>query len=212
MPTPRAFITYRDLYDRRPSAEELHELLKGLNAFNTVLLLTRLNTMFRHASVSPEKRDSTSFQMFFGQHFLDTETQQRLQQRFGAQNAVHRPLCYPLQLLALIKLSLVVCEGGDDARPDISDVCRHRLGTACLMMGDLFLSPEEFRNINEGAPDDRRRQLMVQFIPQFEIDNPTKLRNLLFRSYAMYRIAFARPELTRQDHERVWRTRHCERV
>jgi hypothetical protein len=60
MPTPRAFITYRDLYDRRPSAEELQELLKGLNAFNTVLLLTRLSTMFRHASVSVAKQDSTS--------------------------------------------------------------------------------------------------------------------------------------------------------
>ncbi len=63
------------------------------------------------------------------------------------------------------------------------------------MMGDLFLSPEELRNINEGAPDDRRKQLMVQFIPQFEIDNPTKLRNLLFRSYAMYRIALQDPIL-----------------
>jgi len=195
MPTPRAFITYRDLYDRRPTAEELHELLRGLNAFNTVLLLTRLNTMFRHASVSLVEQDSASLQMFFGQHFLDAETRQRLQQRFGAQNAAHRPLCYPLQLLAMIRLSLVFCEGADDARPDISDAHRHRLGAACLMMGDLFLSPEEFRNINEGAPDDRRKQLMVQFIPQFEIDNPTRLRNLLFRSYAMYRIVLQDPIL-----------------
>jgi hypothetical protein len=92
MPTPRPFITYRDLYDRRPGAEEMHKLLRGLNSFNTVLLLTRLNTMFRHASVSPVKQDSTSFQMFFGQHFLDEETLQRLQQRFGTQNAVYRPL------------------------------------------------------------------------------------------------------------------------
>src|SRR5258707_1247349 len=128
MPVAKVYITYSELYDRRPSADELHALLKGLDAFNTVVFLSRMNTMLRHAALSPNKQDSGSFQRWFAMVFFDEETKQRIEKRFGRENADRRPICHPLQLLNMIKLSLVLCEGGAEARPDMSDVHRYILG------------------------------------------------------------------------------------
>lgn len=195
MPIAKIFITYTELYDRRPSVQELHALLKDLNAFNTVIFLSRMNTMLRHAALSPNKKDSGSFQKWFAMVFFDEETKGRIEKRFGRENTDRRPICHPLQLLNMIKLSLVFCEGGADARPDTSDFHRHNLGIACLMMNDLFVTPEEVQNINVGTHDERRKQLMVQSLAQIELGNPTDLRNLLFRSYVMYRVALRDPKL-----------------
>ena len=189
VPIAKVYITYHELYDRLPNEEELHGLLKGLNAFHTVVLLCRLNTMLRHSVLSPNKQDSVSFQRWFATHFTDEETKRRIESRFGSQNPDRRPLCHPLQLLNMIRLSLVLSEGEVDAKPDVSETHRHKLGIACLMMNDLFVSPREVENISEGTHDERRKQLMVQSLASIEVGNPTELRNLLFRSYVMYRVA-----------------------
>jgi hypothetical protein len=189
MPTAKVYITYSELYDRRPTADEMHALLKGLNAFHTIVFLSRMSTMLRHAALSPNQQDVGSFQRWFAMVFFDEETKVRIEGRFGREQADRRPTCHPLQLLNMIKLSCLYCEGSDDARVDTSDRHRHDLGTACLMMNDLFVTPEEVQDINVGPHDERRKQLMVQSLAQIELGNPTSLRNLLFRSYAMYRIA-----------------------
>jgi hypothetical protein len=195
MPVAKVYITYSELYDRRPTAEEMHALLKGLNAFHTVVFLSRICTMLRHAALSLNKQDAGSFQRWFAMVFFDDETKGRIEKRFGSEQADRRPICHPLQLLNMIKLSSLFCEGGEDSRADISEFQRHNLGTACLMMNDLFVTPEEVQDINLGTHDERRKQLMVQSLAQIELGNPTSLRNLLFRSYAMYRIVLQDPVL-----------------
>jgi hypothetical protein len=198
MPTAKVYITYSELYDRRPSADELCELLRGLNSFHTVVLLLRVSTMLRHAAISPNKQDGESFQLWFAGAFLDQDTKLRIEGRFGRQNADHRPICHPLQLLNIIKLTLAFSEGGEDARPDQSEAHRHKLGAAFLIMSDLLVTPVEVQNISAGTHDERRRQLMVQSLAPIELSNPTRLRNLLFRSYAMYRVALQDPTLLAQ--------------
>lgn len=42
MPKPGTFLTYRELFDHLPTKEELANTIKGLNAFNTVILTARL--------------------------------------------------------------------------------------------------------------------------------------------------------------------------
>jgi hypothetical protein len=189
MPTARIYIRYSDLYDCRPNADQLRELLRGLNAFSTVLLLSRVSTMLRHAALSPNKQDSGSLQRWFAMAFLDKDTKMRIERRFGSQNAAHRPVCHSLQLLNIIRLALIYSEGDEAARPDQSDDHTHKLGTACLIMNDLLVTAEEVQNISAGTHDERRMQLMVQSLAPIELDNPTPLRNLLFRSYVMYRVA-----------------------
>jgi hypothetical protein len=198
MPKPATYLTYRELFDRLPTKQELVNVIKGLNAFNTVLLTARLSAMFRHSTWSQNPLDEKAlekFQCWFAATFLDMETKQRLESRFGAQNPARRPVFHPLQSLNLMRLALALAEGDEIARPDTSELSRHQLGTACLMVSDLFLSAEEQQNLKTGSVDDRRKQLMLQFLASLEISNPTPLRNLLFRSYATYRIVLRDPEL-----------------
>src|SRR5580704_423340 len=198
MPKPATYFTFRELFDRLPTKEELVSIVKGLNAFNTVLLTARLSTMFRHSTWSKNPQDAKAlekFQYWFAAAFLDTETKQRLEARFGAENPARRPVFHPLQSLNVMRLALALADGDESARPDTSELSRHQLGAACLMVSDLFLSEEELQNLKTGTVDDRRKQLMLQWLASLEISNPTPLRNLLFRSYATYRIVLQDPGL-----------------
>jgi hypothetical protein len=68
---------------------------KGLNGFNTVLLTARLSAMFRHSTWTQNPKDAKAlekFQYWFASAFLDLETKQRLESRFGAQNPARRPV------------------------------------------------------------------------------------------------------------------------
>lgn len=198
MPKPAVYITYHDLFDRLPTKEELGSIIKGLNAFNTVLLTARLSATFRHASWSRNPQDAKAlekFQYWFAAAFLDIDTKQRIESRIGAQNPVLRPVFHPLQFLNVMRLALASADGDENARPDTSELHRNQLGIACLMVSDLFLNEKEQQNLKTGSDDDKRKQLMLQFLAQWEISNPTPLRNLLFRSYATYRIVLREPEL-----------------
>lgn len=192
------YFTYRELFDRLPSKEELDSLIKGLNAFNTVLLTARLNTMLRHATSSRNPQDTKAyenFQFWFAAAFLDADTKQRLESRFGEENLTRRPVFHPMQFLNIMRLALALADGDESARPDTSELHSHQLGAACLMVNDLFLTEEEQQNLKVGSIDDRRKQLMLQSLASLETSNPTPVRNLFFRSYATYRIVLLDPEL-----------------
>src|SRR5258708_1764058 len=100
---PAIYITYRELFDRLPTTQELKTIVKGLNAFQTVLLTARLNTLFRHSASSVNPLDANapqSFQYWFATTFFDFATRSLLEKRFGLQNPVRRPGCHPLQFLS----------------------------------------------------------------------------------------------------------------
>jgi len=192
------YFTYRELFDRLPTKEELDGIIKGLNAFNTVLLTARLNTMLRHATWSRNPQDKKAFenfQLWFAAAFLDMDTKQRLESRFGNQDLTRRPVFHPMQFLNIMRLALDLADGDENAKPDTSELHSHQLGAACLMVNDLFLSEEEQQNLKTGSIDDRRKQLMLQSLASLEISNPTPVRNLFFRSYATYRIVLRDPKL-----------------
>ncbi|MGC0777451.1 MAG: hypothetical protein WCD68_09615, partial [Candidatus Acidiferrum sp.] len=190
---PAEYITYRELFDRLPTTTEVTDIFAGLNAFSTVLLASRLNTMFRQSISSENDRELAEFQEWFAAAFFDNDTRQRLAARFATQDPERRPVCHPQQLLNVIRLALVSGEGKEDARPDISETHRHQLGTACLMISDLLVTQAEGKEIQTGTADERRMKLMTYMLAALEISKPTPFRNLLFRSYATYKIALHDP-------------------
>lgn len=177
MPKPTPYIRYRELFDRQPTKKELIGIITGLNGFHTVLLTARLSAMFRHATWTQNPQDAKAlerFEYWFAAAFLDTDTKQRLELRVGAQNPARRPVFYPLQFLNVMRLALALADGDENARPDTSELHRNQLGTACLMVSDLFLSEEEQQNLKTGSVDDRRKQLMLQSLASLEISNPRR--------------------------------------
>ena len=99
------------------------------------------------------------FEQWFAAAFFDSETRQRLAARFANQNPERRPACHPHQLLSVIRLALVYGGGNEEARPDISEIHRHQLGTACLMISDLFVTQAEEGEIRAGTVDERRHEV-----------------------------------------------------
>src|ERR1700685_196992 len=198
MPARSGYVTFSELFDRQPTKEELNDTLKGLSAFNTVLLTSRLNTMLWHSMLSQNPQDTNSisdFQSWFAENLFDDDTQQRIRARLGARDPELRRVCIPLQLLNIIRLALSIAEGDDKARPDSSQPHTYQLGAASLMVNDLLVTPEEKENLKKGSKDDRRKQLMLQLLAPTEVSKPTPLRNLFFRSYATYRIVLRDPLL-----------------
>jgi hypothetical protein len=192
---PAKYITYRELFDRQPTTAEPAGIIAGLNAFSTVLLASRLNIMFRQSVSSEDDRKIANFQEWFAAAFFDQDTRQRLGLRFATQDPKRRPVCHPQQLMNVIRLALFSGEGKEDARPDISETHRHQLGTACLMISDLLVTQAEGKEIQTGTTDEQRRKLMTYMLAALEISKPTPFRNLLFRSYATYKIALQDPQL-----------------
>jgi len=185
---PAEYITYRELFDERPTKEAVEDIIKNLSAIRTFQLASRLNTMFRHAA-DGDAQEFANFQHWFVSVFLDGETRNRLIARFGEAKPSRRPVCHPQQLLSLIRLAVAIGEGDEEASPDGPEHHRHRFGTACLMISDLFFSADEQAELAVGSIDDRLRKVMTQMLPALEISNPTPYRNLLFRSYGIYRVA-----------------------
>jgi hypothetical protein len=194
------YITFSELFQRHPSREELVDILKKLSAITSVMFALRINNIFRfctgrHASEMPK------FQLWFAQEYLDPDTRGRLLASFGAANASSRPLCHPLQLFYLAKLASNVGRDDETARNESLDVHRSKIGTACLMINDLFSSPEERASLTTGSRDDRARELMVQMLAPGELSNPTPIRNLFIRAYVTYEICLKQPELVEHIRE-----------
>lgn len=183
MPSGGPYIRFSDLYDRKPSSEEVVDLIEDLDCLHTVLLLTRLTTQLRHALFQRDEGDLAWIQGFFAFNFLDDDVKARIESRvknFGAM----RPACHPLQLFNLLRLSLGLCRGC--IRPDIDEGARKRLGKALLMENDLLLTSVEEQRILAGEDDDRRLDLMVQMLAPMELLNPTPPRHLLVRGFVLY--------------------------
>ena len=192
------YLTYRELFDRRPLNDEVFRAIESMHSFHTVLFASRLNALFRHSNwnaLSKSDQAPERFQYWAASVLLDRETKQTLEYRLGSQSIEGRPFIHPLQLLQVIRLALTIGHGEDDSRPDNSEVCRQRFGITCLMVNDLFLTEEEERNLTVGNVDQRRQQLMLQLLPSIEISNPTPQRNLLIRAYATYRVILHDPAL-----------------
>jgi hypothetical protein len=200
---PAEYITYRELFDQRPTKGALEGIIKTLNATRTLQLASRLNLMFRHATEADAK-EFANFQNWFVSVFFDQETRKRLIDRFGNTPATRRPICHPLQQLSLVRMALATGQGSEDACPDQHELHRYKFGTACLMVSDLFLSAAEQAELAVGTKDERLRKIMMQMLPALEISNPTPFRNLLFRSYGIYRVALqdqrVLDEITQQCH------------
>jgi hypothetical protein len=192
------YLTYRELFDRTPLAEEVFNAIESMQSFHTVLFTARLNALFRHSNWNAHLNGQHAperLQYWAASVLLDRETKQRLEFRLGSHCIEGRPFIHPLQLLQIIRLALTIGHGDDSSRPDNSEVCRQRFGSACLMVSDLFLTEEEEQNLKVGNVDQRRQQLMLQLLPSIEISNPTPQRNLLIRAYATYRVVLRDPAL-----------------
>jgi hypothetical protein len=185
--TGGAYITYSEVYDRKPTTPDVIGLLEGLSRLHTFLLMSRVNTGLRHALQSPGREELNWIQGFLVRNFVDNPTFDRLRQRFPNAQMRDRPIFHFLQVLNMLRLAAKHCVDDENQRPDETEALRFRLGTACLMVNDLLLTEQEELAITSGKAEEREMQLMVQMLALWEVMNPANAHHLLLRSHVLFR-------------------------
>ena len=188
------YITLSELTGHLPTKEELTALLKSMSARTAAVVALRLNTIFRRCT-GPDAADMFKFQSWVAANYLDEKTRAQLIQKFGDVSPKARPLFHPLQLLYFSKLAITLGRDDAAAREENLDGYTSEFGKACLMINDLFCTPEERVGFQIGSQDEKSRELMVQLLAGNELSNPTPIRQLFIRSFVTYSICLKDPVL-----------------
>jgi hypothetical protein len=194
IPTAAVYITLSELTGRFPSKDELTGLVEGMSARTAAAVALRLNTIFRRCTV-PDPADMFTFQNWVANHYFDQGTRAELLKKFGNASPLARPLFHPLQLLYLAKLAITLGRDDAAAREENLDDHTSEFGRACLMINDLFCTPEERQAFQTGSQDEKSKELMIQLLASGELSNPTPIRNLFIRSFVTYGTCLTRTAL-----------------
>ena len=186
-----AYITYSELFDRRPTWDEVTSLLKELPVLDALANIARINLSLRYALQEHNRPNWGRLQQTLVAHFVNDDTFKRLQERFAHVSTDDRPIFLPVNVLNLAKLVLIHSKKDSPLSTSDDPWLRYSIGTACLMLNDLLLSAEEEREITVGDRDVRRLALLVQMLAPFELANPPAAHHLLFRYQIIFRTLLA---------------------
>lgn len=184
---PGLYITYSDLFDKRPTTTELLSLLKGIPLRHATHVLSYMNLLIRAAMQerSRENFGKIQAQLFAGH--LDDECFGRVKQRLPFARCEDRPIFLPHSILNVLRVVLTVGDPTPQPRDEEDERIRFLIGRACLMVNDLLVSEEEAAALMVGTQDDRRVELIVQTLAGFELANAPQADHLMPRLEVMYR-------------------------
>jgi hypothetical protein len=177
------YLMYRELFDRTPVLSELPPLISGLDCAETVGMFCQMNADLRLSKRKPEAL--ASVQQQWAGFMFDDETIRRMKQRLGTAHMADRPVFESPQILNIMKL--VIQNSAGDLNPGICDDERYKLGTACLMMNDLFLTEREKEELSSGTREDKMRAITTQTLGTFELINTSAITHVIYRSRIMFK-------------------------
>jgi hypothetical protein len=177
------FIEYREICDRPANIQELISLISDLDAADSAKLLCQMNADFR--LTKRDKEAMGKMQQDIAGGLLSDETIGRLKERFGKAHMADRPIFHPAQMLNILRL---LVENSKGTRSPLNEAsARYALGDACLMMSDLMMTDHERTAVKSGDRDSISRALMVQMLGPFEVQNPSAIQHVAYRSRIMFR-------------------------
>jgi hypothetical protein len=192
--TAAVYLMYREVFDRTPEYSELPPLVADLEVAETSSFLCQLNTELRLAV--REREALAKVQTEWAAGLLDDETIQRLKERFGREHLADRPLFHAPQILNVLRLVIEHSRGTTNPRTD--DAARYKLGTACLMMNDLFLTQEEHLGISSGTTDSRMLALITQMLEVSEVINSSAISHIVYRSRIMFDVLLSQDNVVQR--------------
>jgi hypothetical protein len=192
------YLLYSELTDAKPNLAELIALLKQVPLAHGVDALSRLNLLLRY-SLSPSSVKSVGqAQNMFCAGYLDDELLNLAKQRFSTTRLDDKPIFLPFSTLNVLRQMLLHSDGSSLPKNEDDERVRHLIGRACLMMNDLLVSEEETKRLFQGAADQRRIELIVQMMPNFELTNAAKDHHLVPRLQIMYRTLLRDDRITKR--------------
>ena len=185
------YLMYREVFDRTANISEITSLISDLEVAESISIICQLNIELRLAT---RDRDSLAkAQSEWAAFLLDDETKVRLKERFGSAHLADRPLFHAPQLLNVLKL--VTENSSGDRNPRTDDSARHKLGTACLMVNDLFLNTKEKQELASGNPESKALAFITQMLATSEVINAAPISHLVYRSFILFDVLLKQDEI-----------------
>ena len=155
-------------------------------------MLCMLNTFL--SFYAHDVKNASEVQEILCKSFIEPDLTRRLEQRFGSDSMLERPVFHRQQLLALLKQVLLDSpdDGERDPNPNENVSERYALGRSGLLMNNLlFTKDQEERLVKGDGPDENERihgELFAQWLPTSELLNPPNVVQSIIRSLEYARI------------------------
>jgi hypothetical protein len=182
------YVTYSDLFDLKPTLDELVALIKPIPLRHAIHVISRINLGLRYAMQELGRSNFAEVQGFFIAGHSDDEMLWRLKARFPYAKCDERPVFLPHGLLNVLRLVVMHCDPEPPLDISVDESVRYAIGRACLMMNDLLMNEAEHEALAAGSADDKRIALMVQMLASYEIANPPKAHHVQPRLHVMFRM------------------------
>src|ERR1700753_4248487 len=103
-PTIATYPTWKELFGRRPTEEEVLEEIRQFDRLNTLWLLAKIDLLLALERVHSTEAVTIELQTFLANLFIDNDLFERLKEKLGHERLVRRPPFHSLQVLMLAKM------------------------------------------------------------------------------------------------------------
>jgi hypothetical protein len=189
MPPKRAtFPTWQELYGKRPSFEDIRQILQSLNRLKTTLLLSQISIHLSLDRFHDESKESQYLQGFLISNLISDDLLGRLKDRYGRERTDVRRCFHPWQVLTLLKWAIMECQPTAGADPGENQDARYSLGRALIMTNDLLATKGSQKAIGKHRESEKRRMiaLQLQVGSALEVSNPPSIRTSIVRTEIMF--------------------------
>lgn len=190
------YVTYSEITGITPTEMDIRLLLQPLSVGTSLFILSRINMHLRLASNDEQisfERAIGEAQAFLFLNYTDELLYEQIKRVLGPTKTHERLLFHPLQVLNMMRCSLIYCRSFDEAEM-VTDDHRYAVGRCCLMMNDLLATKDGRVVTFTGSEVGRKAALMAHFLPEFEVANPGSPRNLLNRSLSTFNLLLSDSE------------------
>jgi hypothetical protein len=183
----KTYIRYSDLFDQKLSLAVLKKELRRFKLSDLIVRLAQINILLAREEWAGDDKGMADLQGFLVANFIEDEILEgRLKPRFGQYLRDERPIFTRQQMLALMRLSALVCSETGRVIPNAKEAGGYALGRCCLIMNDHLISRKEEQAIHSGAIPKQQKHLGLQMGSVVELYNPSNLLHAMVRSEIMF--------------------------
>lgn len=183
-PRTVVYITWKELFDERPSQSSLIEFVRTLNRENTLALLARIMSLLFLDRALARSDETIKLQSFLISNFFDAEVFDRAKERLGVERLDFRVAFHPQQVLLLMKWVLLNALPSGGTQSD-TDEWRHALGRALLKTSDMLMTSQMAAKIRHAHSIRDMLLLQLSVGSGNEVANPPSIVNGIARSTEM---------------------------
>jgi hypothetical protein len=108
-PNTKTFITWQELYGRRPTFGEVKEDLSRLDRLQTALLLSQISIHLALDRFHNDSSETVKLQGFLALNLLSPDLRGDIEKRYALERMDARACLHSWQVLTLLKWALVEC-------------------------------------------------------------------------------------------------------